>query len=333
MSASSRFPATISVRAPRAARRRDRGFGLVEIMVAMVISAFLVAGAVVVFMQGRNSARTSDAASRVQETLRYALDTIEPDVRMAGFWGMTNRGDYVVNAATPADARTAEDGLVAGNCGVNFTVNLSQPVEASDGGYDLGCAGTTPTAYSDVLVVRRASARPAVLTANRLQIQSNRVRARVISDGVLPAGFAAAPESETYDLVVHAYYVSAMGVGANGLAQWALRRKTLASPGGPAIQDVEIIRGIEDLQVQFGIDTNGDNGVDAYVDPEDPALATATVIAVRLWLMAVSEDQEQGYLNDTNYVLANQDHGRFDDGRRRVVAMKTIQLRNARTVL
>ena len=75
------------------------------------------------------------------------------------------------------------------------------------------------------------------------------------------------------------------------------------------------------------------HGVDAYVDPEDPALATATVIAVRLWLMAVSEDQEQGYLNDTNYVLANQDHGRFDDGRRRVVAMKTIQLRNARTVL
>jgi type IV pilus assembly protein PilW len=320
-------------RTPAASVRVPRGFGLVEIMIALAISAFLVAGAIVVFMQGRNTARTSDAASRVQETLRYALDTIEPDVRMAGFWGMTNRSDYVLNGGTPADPRTPEDTLVAGNCGVNFTVNLAVPVEASDGEYELGCAGTTPTTYSDVLVVRRASAQPAALTADQLQIQSNRTLARIFADGAMPAGFAAAPASQTHNLVVHAYYVSALGDGPNGLPQWALRRKTLRNVGGPTIRDEEIIRGIQDLQVQFGIDTDDDNNADAYVDPESPGLAGATVLAVRVWLLAVSEDQEQGYVNATDYELANQDHGRFDDGRRRVVAMKTIQLRNARTVL
>lgn len=313
------------------APRAPRGFSLVEIMVALVISAFLVAGSLAVFMQGRNSARTSDAASRVQETLRYALDTIEPDVRMAGFLGMTNRGDYVVNGGTPADPRTTEDALVTGNCGVNFTVDVARPVDASDAGYTLACAGTTPTAYSDVLIVRRASARPAALSANNLQIQSNRVRARLFADGVRPAGFAAAPGSETYNVVVHAYYVSEIAAGADGLPQWALHRKVLDA--GPVIRDEEIIRGIQDLQVQFGIDRDGDNNVDAYVDPEAPGLAGSTVLAVRLWLLAVTEDQEQGYVNDADYELANQDHGSFSDGRRRVVAMKTIQLRNARSVL
>lgn len=310
----------------------SRGFGLVEIMIAMLISAFLVAGAVVVFMQGRSTARTSDTASRVQETLRYALDTIEPDVRMASFWGMTNRSDYLVNGGTPADPQTDEDALVTGNCGNNFTVNLNTPVDATDGDYTLACAGTTPTDYSDVLVIRRATSQPAALEADRLQVQTNRVRARIFTDGVLPAGFGAPPASITYNLVVHAYYVSEVE-GANGLPQWVLRRQTLAQVGGaPAIEDEEIIRGIQDLQVQFGIDTNDDNSVDTYVNPESAALGGATILSVRLWLLAVSEEEEPGYVNDTGYTLANQDHGQFNDGRRRVVAMKTIQLRNARTV-
>lgn len=312
-------------------RTAASGFSLVEIMVALVISAFLIVGAITVFMQSRNTSRTADTASRLQETIRYALETIEPDLRMANYWGMTNRPDYVVNAGAAGDAL---DDLVVGNCGADaddWTVSLAQYVDGSDNGYDLTCAGQMPTAYSDVLVIRRASAREAALTANTLQIQSNRMRAEIFADGVRPAAFGAAPASQTHDLVVHAYYVGSVGNGPNGLPQWALRRKELASAGGaPTIVDTEIIRGIQDMQIEFGIDRNGDNSADQYVDPESAAIGTNAIVSVRVWLLAVSDDEEEGFVNDTEYQLANFDHDAFDDGRRRVVVQKTIQLRNSR---
>lgn len=313
------------------APRAPRGFSLVEIMVALLISAFLIIGAITVFMQSRNTSRTADTASRLQETVRYALETIEPDLRMANYWGMTNRPDYIVNAGLAGDAL---DDLVVGNCGADaddWTVSLAQYVDGSDNGYDLTCAGEDPTDYSDVLVVRRASAREAVLSANTLQIQSNRMRAEIFADGVRPGAFAAAPASQTHDLVVHAYYVGEVPAGPNGLPQWALRRKELTTVGGaPTIVDTEIVRGIQDMQIEFGIDTNADNAADTYVDPEAAAIGANAIVSVRVWLLAVSDEEEQGFVNDTEYQLANFDHGAFDDGRRRVVVQKTIQLRNSR---
>jgi type IV pilus assembly protein PilW len=318
--------------------RAPRGFGLVEIMVALLISAFLVIGAITVFMQSRNTSRTADSAARMQETLRYALDTIEPDVRMARFWGLTNRNDAITNRS-PLGNSGALDALVANRCTANWATDLDRYVDGRDGadtggsGYDLDCAGTNPTSYSDVLIVRRASSRESVLTANRVQLQTTRTFGELFADGVRPASYDAPPRSATHDLVVNAYYVGAVDVPDGAPQQWALFRQELvagAGGAGPRVQNVEIIRGIQDMQVEFGIDTNGDSSADRYVNPESAALAGAVIVAVRVWLLAVADDREPGFVNDAAFVLANMDHGSFGDDRRRVVMMKTIQLRNAR---
>ena len=73
------------------ARHFARGVSLIELMVALIIGALLIAGAVTVFLQSRNTYRANDMVSRMQEAGRYALDVIAPDVRLAGFWGLTNR--------------------------------------------------------------------------------------------------------------------------------------------------------------------------------------------------------------------------------------------------
>ena len=96
--------------------RTARGLSLIELMVALTIGALMLAGAVTVYMQSRNTYRTNDAASRMQEVGRYALDVISPDVRLAGFWGLTNRPDSFSNGA----------GAVANDCGGNFTVHSSR---------------------------------------------------------------------------------------------------------------------------------------------------------------------------------------------------------------
>ena len=71
-------------------RRHEYGLTLIELMVAMMIGLFLALGSVTVFTQSRASYRTSDAQARLQENLRFVMDTLEPDVRLARFWGRHN---------------------------------------------------------------------------------------------------------------------------------------------------------------------------------------------------------------------------------------------------
>lgn len=317
------------------ATRRCAGVSLIELMVALVIGSLLIIGAVTVYMQSRNTYRTNETTARLQEIARYALDNIEPDVRLAGFWGLTNRPDFIDNRATPADTREAVDADVGTNCGVNWSVDVTMPIDGRDAqatggtGYDLGCAGTDPVDWSDVLIVRRASSNTVAPATNRMQIQSNRMRAVIFNDGALPAGFDAA-SSETRDLYVHAYYVSEVLPSPNGIRQYALRRQTLVpDASGPIIRDEEIVPGVEDLQVQFGIDDGPlDGNVDRYVNPGAVPVG-ARIASVRIWLLVIAEDIEVGFANDRDWEYANADHGPQNDPRRRTLISKTIQIRNA----
>ena len=305
-------------------KRLMAGVSLIELMVSLVIGSLLIIGAVTVYMQSRNTYRTNESAARLQETARYALDVIEPDVRMAGFWGLTNRPEYVENRGLPAEtAQTVATG-VTNNCGTNWTVDAAHYLDGRDHdgtGFDLACAALAPADWADVLIVRRASSNTAAATNNRFQIQSNRIRAVIFKDGTVPPGFAVAPASETHDLIVNAYYVS----NPAGTTRFALRRKLL---NGNAVQDEEVIEGVQDLQVQFGIDTNGDNNADQYVNT-DAVPAGAQIVSARIWIMVVAPDIEVGFVDGTDYAYANAAPGTFNDSRRRLVVSKTIQIRNS----
>jgi type IV pilus assembly protein PilW len=313
-------------------KRTARGLSLIELMVALTIGAILLAGAVTVYMQSRNTYRTNDVASRMQEVARYALDVIAPDVRLAGFWGLTNRPDSFTNGA----------GAVAGDCGANWAVNVAVPVEGRDakatggGGYNLACnvaAGVTAVDWADVLIVRRATADPTALENGRVQVQSNRETAALFSDGARPAGFGAGDLSATHNLMVGAYYVGE-GPAVNGIRQFSLRRQTLVGgAGGPSIRDDEVIAGVQDMQLQFGLDVNGDGTVERYVNPQDAIPAGARVATVQLWLLVVAEEREVGFTDDRVYSYANasQTAAVFHDNRRRVLMTRTIQIRNAFT--
>ena len=310
--------------------RGERGFSLIETMVAMLIGIFLLSGAVTVFMIGRNTSRTGDAVSRMQENLRYALDTIEPDIRMANFWGMTNRNDLITGVALPAAAQTAVDLGVTNNCGVNFTANLTNFIDGRDGTYGLTCAATNYLAGTDVLITRRASANQTAPLAGKLQVQSTRIAGQIFVNGTVPGGYAAAPLSETHDLFVNAYYIGEVLPSPSGNRQWALHRQTLTSGGATgAFVDQIIVTGIIDLQVQFGVDTNNDNSADVYVNPGSALLTTGRVVSVKLWLLGEADDPEQGYKNTTVYTLGSRVDGPYNDKRRRMLFSKTISVRNA----
>ncbi len=94
-----------------------------ELMVAITLGAIILAGAVTLFVNNRDTYKTTNELSRLQETARYALHMMVKDIRMAGYFGCADRLDTVTdnNGAAPGDlwnpANPIEgwEGDVAGN--------------------------------------------------------------------------------------------------------------------------------------------------------------------------------------------------------------------------
>ncbi len=66
-------------------RRRSRGFSLVELMIALALSVFLIGGVLIFFASTRASYSDVEQLSRMQESLRFVTDVIVRDARNAAF--------------------------------------------------------------------------------------------------------------------------------------------------------------------------------------------------------------------------------------------------------
>ena len=318
--------------------RRQTGLTLVELMVALAIGSFLIIGAVQIYNQSRQAFVVNESIARVQETAQFAMDTIEADLRMASNWGRNSRALSIEGRALVGDANPAGLTTPTPSCGDDWAFDLAQPIDGDDGGYTLTCAangGSVGT--SDVITIRRASVQPVALENGRLQIQSTRVQGTLFEDGAIPPAFSPA-DSSTHNLFVNSYYVSPTSQLMPGVP--TLRRKTLTvRSGAPFIEDQEVAPGIENIQLQLGIDVDQDNTVDRYVNPGhaiyDPAavgyVPGARVMTARVWLVVRSATPEFGIQDARTYAPGNINMGTMNDGFRRLQVSKTILLRNART--
>lgn len=70
---------------PKASMYSMRGFSLVELMLALMLSLFLLGGLFVTYISSRSTAQDAEVLSRVQENMRFASDHLIRDIRNAGF--------------------------------------------------------------------------------------------------------------------------------------------------------------------------------------------------------------------------------------------------------
>jgi type IV pilus assembly protein PilW len=304
---------------------KQRGLTLVELMVAMVLGLFLMVGAMSVYTQGRQQYQSAGSVARLQENVRFAFDVLETDILLAGFWGQHNIG-----------TNTNVSG-VAVVCGANnvtaWALDTENPVQGTNNVPDSSNENVMPNCSAfgdgvipntDVLVVRHASGQSQAFTNGRIQIQSDLGKSQTFSDGALPFGFDAI-ESTTHDAVVNAWYLSADSSTLDDVP--SLRRRTLINT---TMVDEEVIAGVENMQIQFGVDTDNDGVIERFVDPDNDVVAGNRILSVRIWLLMRSEYTERGFTDGKTYVLPDAVLADFvpNDNFRRMQASKTIMLRN-----
>jgi type IV pilus assembly protein PilW len=324
-------------------RPRFLGLTLVELMISLAVGSVIVIGAVRAFSNGRSVYRLADSVARLEENARFALAVVERDVSMAGFWGLTNRANSIEGRAGATGGVEIE---VSNDCGDDWAIDLDSPLAATSNAYTWTCGAYADRARdgADTLVVRRvAASRATRLEAGRLYVRTRRSgHGRIVLGPNDPP--SASPDSGVpgaeHELLVRGYYVSETStLSTPGNAVPSLRRKILVGGSlGPRIVDEEVLPGIEDMQIQLGIDLDprgnaGRGAVDVFVDPgssllEDTESVPARVLAVRIWLLARAEEPEVGFVDARRYAYADRVFEPPRDGYRRELSSLTVFVRN-----
>lgn len=267
---------------------RQRGLSLVELLVAIALGLFLSWGATQAFLSGKQTYSLQQALSRIQENVRLSQELIGYDVRDAGNYGCAV-GKFVVNGnaanTLPNNTRTEFNfaHAVYGVDGVNAGLVPFNPVTALDpprlAGTDILVVRTSTNLGAEVLgpattPVGSIPTAAAITISNRgllvtdvLSLADCTRNFIFIPNGLNPAGATAVinhpfgdpplPGSTVLRLNTAIYYVA-----NNAAGRPALYRRMLNG------NSEELMGGVENLQLQFGVDTNNDGDVDLYSTPD-----------------------------------------------------------------
>ena len=104
-------------------RRAHRGFSLVELMVAVVISSLVLIAVIQVFLSNRESFRLQTNLGRVQENSRFSMGHLGRVIRLGGYWGI-DKDDWVLGVLSQTN------GGVTPVSGTNNDTNGSDTITA-----------------------------------------------------------------------------------------------------------------------------------------------------------------------------------------------------------
>lgn len=319
------------------------GFSLIELMVAMTIGLLLMIGLVSVVINTNQSYGELNKASLRLENGRYAMQVLGEDIRHAGFYGeYYNLGSPPGALPDPCDTTLA-------------SMQLALPLSIQ--GYDapasspLSClASANHLSGTDILVVRRAATAVtplADLKSSRVYVQT-RNDTLVIDDGNNASSFNLTKKdgvtlADIRQYHVDIYFISPCSVPAGSACSASddggnpiptLKRLELTANG---MTTEPLVEGIEDLQIEYGIDRSSDGAPnesssgagDAYVTNPANITEWSNVAALRLFLLARNLYQSTGHNDVKSYNLGQAGtKGPFNDAYKRHVFSTAVRVVN-----
>lgn len=349
---------------------RQSGLSLVELMISITLGLFILAGVATIFTNNSRSRQEIERTSRQIENGRYASQLLSDDLQAAGFLGEFD--------PTPLD--TSSLAALPDPCATDLpTLRTAMPLHIQ--GYDNGAGAPTcladVKAGTDIFVIRRASTCVAG-TANcdpflngepHFQASLCAPATGGYELSFTPSGNADyAAQFYALDTVLanlarhktncttladirryrtHIYFIANNDVAGDGIP--TLKRAELGA-GGFTI--VPLVEGIDNLQLEYGVDSNCDGIPNfftanptaytpqtTYCKPFDalPASLVANwrnVVSVKLNLLARNTESTAGYADTRTYTLglkadgtANS-FGPFNDGFKRHAYTSTVRLGN-----
>ena len=269
---------------------RQRGFTLVELMIAMALGLLLLGVLLLVFLSVSRTNTEMSKTNGLIENGRFAVNLLQEDIAHGGFWGgYTPDFDNIITTTAPADAPTTVPDPCLAFSATNWTpaykTSLLGIAAQSYDAVPSSCASllTNQKPGTDVLVTRHANLCVVGATgcevdnANKVYFQPSFCEAETTATipvryvlgntasftlkkrgctGVSPSTFGTL--TDKYKFVSNIYYIRTYAVTTtDGIP--TLMRSTFDLTGTtPAFgTPVALIEGIEGFKVEMGFDNKG----------------------------------------------------------------------------
>ncbi|MEQ8483270.1 MAG: PilW family protein [Pseudomonadales bacterium] len=325
-------------------RRRSSGFSLVELLLALVLGLVVVTGIVQLFVGNSRTYNVLNGQARMQENARFALEFITQAARSTGFFGCSlDRTNYVNGLGGEwqniPDREWDITQIIQADAGwVRFrstrrpaqrVVQVTQPDENPT---VVAPGGDPGFAVGDIVVLSSCE-QGAVFRVTGMNTAGNEAELLHRPGGVcngLGSGYTAVGNAVCVvgieGFVPYTLSKLSRSYGADSTVAALDNTTFFVAPGADGNdalwQDVngtanELVSGVEDLQVLFGIDDDLGDGVTRvaqYVDfgnlPDPNDLSNVVALRISITVNSVDEVTDDGNVLRRTYA-------------------KTIQMRNS----
>jgi type IV pilus assembly protein PilW len=285
--------------------------------------------------EARQSFREDSAYASMQDEARFAVRELSNDLRMAG---------YITSLLMPDNINLDPGADVGIDCadagGTSWALTLQDPITGEDtflmaldnvtgmtAVAEFSCLTSSQiVAGTDIVAIKRAAGNTTtVVSTGDIAIRSN---GTVGSLFVEPITTAVTGTVEDWLFTPTIYFIrNFTNVAGDGIP--SLCRMIMQSGTPPDMVTECIAEGVEDLQLEYGVDNSGDGSVNAYVTSPTQAELEQT-ISVRFFLLSRTAQIDVNTIDDKTYSISNAaDYSPNDNFHRRVFS-STVSVPNAR---
>lgn len=311
---------------------RQAGFSLIELMISVTLGLLVLAGLMSVFSSSSRSRAEALRTNQQIENGRYAVQAVNGDLQLAGYWA-----EFDLSGAGLATPPAKPDPCAVDLASLRAAMPLH--VQGYDNGASLPCiADVRPN--TDVVVIRRVSTcvrgtADCVDVAGAPYFQASLCTPGGGTQVAAGTELASPDSAEHYRLetvlsaldrhtracrtspplladlrryIVRIYFVANNDRPGDGIP--TLKRVELGA--GAFSAPIPIAEGIENLQLEYGVDRDGNGTPDGFTaDPDAFAGCAGTacienwrnVIGVEAHLLARNTTRSVGFVDDKTYML------------------------------
>ena len=318
----------------------SQGLSLVELRVANLLGLMLMAGVTGLYLASKRQFLHDEQLARLQENGRYAIELLRRELAMAGLYGGLLNTDELAPESFTGDCSAPPWALDAAS-----PLAFTDDHDAAAGirtttGISLGCIDGTDVARStDILAVRRTAAQATVdegMLAPGFSSYSGLRWYLHHAPGLSPAWrrltaeevlWTAADSQEVnlWKAVAKIFYVRNFSDSANrsddlpALCVEELVKETMITRC--------LVEGVEDLQLELGVDTDRDAVANRYISPGQ-VMDYEGAVSARVHLLLRSIYRVVGPPDDSIFTLGRRQVSKPRDGYLRRVFSTTVMLRN-----
>ncbi|MGZ8440220.1 MAG: PilW family protein [Candidatus Deferrimicrobiaceae bacterium] len=315
----------------RAALFSEAGFTLIEMMSAFVILTIAMTAAYATFEFQHASFTVQNRVAETQQNLRSAIEMLSRDIMLAGYGipaavnlpaGLLPSGDNTIRTIDPRNSTTTADQIVLL---YTYDMDANLPpttLSASMGAYTntISVASTNGFANGDYIIV-----------TNGTSVDLFQITSAITDNTTLPHNTSGVNAAAS-----HASFPGYTAGATVSKARFVRYFIDTTDPAHPTLMLDKMVAGvqpqpladdIEDMQFQFGLDTNGDFIVDTTAVNSPTAAQIPQIRQVRVMLSARTRMPEKKW-QEVRPAMGDRAAGAAADGYKRRTIDVAIDLRN-----